>query len=508
MTKILVPSRFTPLLTRIFFGLLYLLPGILFFSYHPVISLGSNDSMNFELSLPLIWLVMFAIVSFLTLISVAKTRNFGGITDRRFFFFSLIPFYLTVSIFWSANPVRGLLTAGISWLLFFAIFSILFFAPLLAHQYQKQSSYIRHYRAIILAVTLISGVIICAICWFQSIFDVIGIDRTQTLLCTGCTYSAFGFPHPSGLAIEPQFMGNLLLAPTLLSLYLLIFRRPSFTKTQLNWILGSAIILSLTLFFTFSRGAIYAYLIALFIMLIFVFKSRVAPVQIRTLLFISISTFVLSLFAQGIFAALSPTADTFLSGVTKSLHQLSLGVIDLRTLSDPKSTSPDSSSISTLDNPDSPHDETSTFSGYVPESTDIRLSLNQAAFETWTSSPLTVLFGVGFGGAGVAMRLHHPDVVSTPKEIVQNQYFSLLLEEGLTFVILVIFIASWTIFTTLKSRRANNSTYIFPSPLIVALLVAYLTTLNFFSGLPNALQIYLMPPLLCFAFLPLKHQKT
>ena len=39
--------------------LLYLLPLVLFFSYHPVISLGGDGTMNFELSLPIIWLVVF-----------------------------------------------------------------------------------------------------------------------------------------------------------------------------------------------------------------------------------------------------------------------------------------------------------------------------------------------------------------------------------------------------------------------------------------------------------------
>ena len=40
-------------LRRAYFALLYALPAVLFFSYYPVIRLGSSASMNFELSLPL-----------------------------------------------------------------------------------------------------------------------------------------------------------------------------------------------------------------------------------------------------------------------------------------------------------------------------------------------------------------------------------------------------------------------------------------------------------------------
>ena len=46
-------------LNKIFKDLVKLLPLVLFFSYYPVISFGANETMNFELSLPLIWLVIF-----------------------------------------------------------------------------------------------------------------------------------------------------------------------------------------------------------------------------------------------------------------------------------------------------------------------------------------------------------------------------------------------------------------------------------------------------------------
>ena len=56
--------------------LLYAMPAVLFFSYYPVVKIGASDSMNFELSLPIIWIALFAFTS-LTLIPqfIARTKS-------------------------------------------------------------------------------------------------------------------------------------------------------------------------------------------------------------------------------------------------------------------------------------------------------------------------------------------------------------------------------------------------------------------------------------------------
>ncbi len=669
-------------LTKLLWLFIYALPTVLFFSYHPVISFGSDASMNFELSLPLIWLVLFDLGAFVLILilgwhhrrsviisnssksrrgtsaklatsrptargarSSSKTTspgsasqsvslspwgyNFFGISDRRFFLLALFPLYLTISVFWSPNPLRGLLTAGIVWLLFFAIFAMLFILP--------QVSTPRRLRTHVLLVFFVSSVLVCKFCYAQSIMDTLGLSRDTTLLCAGCTYRSFGFPHPSGFAIEPQFMGNLLLAPTLTALYLVVFRSRKFTKSMLgeadylestaerklfhgkvhlpriDWSrwrdIGMTILagfLSMTLFFTFSRGAIYAYAVALLVLFIFALKRH----QFRwSLITIPVVSFLLSLGLQGTFAAVGPTAETFVSGVTKSIHQLSLGLIDLRPQSSPEQEScgnPVENSGESVENSqtncakpvdklDSDVEKAATivdkalehhedkslasaertaedvvFEGYVPESTNIRLQLNQAAFDTWLSAPghpessftiglkcfhsdpclatghltpTSIFFGVGLGGAGTALyRNEFITGIHSPKEIVQHQGFSLLLETGLVGVGLAIFGLLVALFPRLFSRKfldgraspdvsapfaltvtsvSSNAFAVEPLaltsgesdlrpvnvfwqhpalPLLAALIVAYLITLNFFSGLPNALQIYLMPPLLYLIF--------
>ncbi len=679
------------LLTKTLWSLIYILPAVLFFSYHPVISFGANGSMNFELSLPLIWLVIFDVLSFILIIrlnsqaprpayrqpQVASRRKpqknqypdasskppfwrlqshlqLPGLSDRRFFLLSLFPLYLTISIFWSANPLRGFLTAGIAWLIFFAVFSIIYLLPLSDKPLQ--------FRRNLLLSILISSSLICIWCFVQSILDIMNIGREYTLLCRGCTYHSFGFPHPSGFAIEPQFMGNLLLAPTLMALYLVVFSTSipgsktnhssgshlsaspcpttaeqsptssfTFRKSQRTLLILCAGFLSLTLLFTFSRGAIYAYAVALFILFIFALKHH----QFRwSLIVIPVVSFLLSLSLQGLFAELGPTSETFVGGVTKSIHQLSLGLIDLRPHSVENSTSSVDNSVENVEKPvqksqnpvenpvKSVHNlqipveniarlvQNSTipspsivkfttsivenspilsgkpvynssqimqkpvnpvyistqivektpqlsgnlvqkqgsthFDGYVAESTNIRLSLNSTAIQTWLHapghriislgedciqpdsqhcvrlSPSSILFGVGLGGAGTAMHAAYPTEVTSAKEIVQNQYFSLLLETGLFGVILALFGLMVCFCPQLFSRKfldgrtapPSSSSPITPSskaprsdfwhhpalPLLLSLLVAYVITLNFFSGLPNALQIYLMPPLLYLLF--------
>lgn len=644
-------------LKRFLIVLVYLLPAALYCSYYPIIKLGETNSMNFELSLPLIWLVLFDIISFIALLLLTGNKkrrsligfgdsrgpfsgifatngertkrraarndgtaqacpekifvNHQGISDRRFFLFSLFPFFATLSIFWSANPTRAILTAGIIWLVFFAVFSLIYVLPLLKLPGNFKRNCLRSF--------FIASVIACLICWVQCFLDIAGLARETTLMCRGCTYLSFGFPHPSGLAIEPQFMGNLLLAPTLTSLYLLIFnaqsggekKGPNNRAKSLS-VRGSGatarksarhlrrqagatrperkrdialvmlcLLFSSTLFLTFSRGAIYAYAVALVIMLIFAIRRHVFRASLVT---IPIATFLVITGIQGIFTVIGPTHGSFIDGVSKSIHQLSLGIIDIRPKS-PSVSAEDSSETTPVSPPgtseSSSDSEPSTdqaltettpeepenaenqpyFEGYVAESTTARLNLNRAALDTWLSAPghaesslsiglhchfflpgtgpactasvpltpTSALFGVGLGGAGTAMYLNSFITgINSPKEIVQHQGFSLLLELGLVGIALAIFSLLIAFFPQFFSRRfldgktaktpksiqksektaKNLSEKASPSPfwrhpalpLLVSLIIAYLVTLNFFSGLPNALQIYLMPPLLYYIF--------
>ncbi len=466
-------------------GLLVFLPVVLFFSYHPVITIGTNDTMNLELSLPEIWLVLFSLICLPRIRALLKFYR-----KKKIILASIVPLFFSFSLIWSENKLRTILTAGMVWLVVFAILNIIYS---IRKSKLEKSPRFGGLLNIMLTTLLISAMVMSIFCWIQSILDVIGISRDITLLCQGCVATAFGFPHPNGFAIEPQFMGNLLIAPVLLCFYLLCnFDKQKIIKNRVCLIVIS-VFLSSTLFFTFSRGAIYAVLLGFILELILLKKTNRSKVESRDIvssLVIMASAFVISLFAQGVFAATGPTNDDFISGVTKSIHQLTLGKIDLRPIDKKEDETVESEQVSTkTEQTEQSFPQTeSVFSGYVAESTNRRLDLNHFAFETWKSSPQYFWIGVGLGGAGIAMNKQFPNEVGT-KEIVQNEYFSLLLEVGVVGCFLILIVSAVLVKKNLKY---------FISPLFCSVVFSFLLTLLFFSGLPNALQIYLLPVLLFF----------
>ena len=503
--------------SKILVRLLYLLPFVLFFSYHPVIPLGSTNSTNLELSLPLLWLIAFSLFS-LPNLHLPKPCVL-----------LLFPVYLTASILWSPNKLRALLTAGIFWCLLLTILTI----PKLM---VKKKIKVR-----IVNLTLLASVLVALFCWLQCVLDILNVDPSITLLCKGCTYRSFGFPHPNGFAIEPQFMGNLLLAPCFLSLYL-ICPKPKKTPHSLKLtsssqksissllnnfpskklLLPTFLFLLSTLFLTFSRGAIYAFLLGLtvFITLNLIMKNKSA---LRTIP-LALLAFLISLLAQGTFSALSPTTDTFYSGIAKSLHQLTLGHLDLRRIGEGEGVTAtgglplesnraerDPREASESGKESGRQDPRAQFDGYVSESTEVRLSLTNFALKLWSSSPKNLLFGTGLASSGTALYDAFPDELGSPKEIVQNEYATLLLELGLVGVLLLLLalVALLNLALNPSPRSSPSSLHKAlprhknllapPKIFLLSLTLSYAATLFFFSGLPNALHIYLLPPLLASA---------
>lgn len=483
--------------------LVYWLPPLLYCSYYPLLNLGGNESTNFEFSLPEIWLLLFFVA---TLPILQESVAFYWRETRLVRLLALATaafwIYAGLSLLWTPNLLRGILTWGLMGLTFYAAF---------VGYFVLQNYFDASQRRLILRIFILSAVAFAALGILQCVLDVLGVTSATTLLCDGCTYTAFGFPRLSGLAIEPQFMGNLLLAPTLLTLYAAVH-----TQTQHRvWAIVISVFLVMALTLTLSRGAIYAFAIGVILMLIGAFvwrydrrwlvanRRRQAATEntcqivkkwpklpnrqpnrgvenvekfsaLWLLIVLPVAGAILGLSAQGVMAAASPTNDTFWSGVTKSVHQLSLGLIDLR----PKPEAMESSDATepVVD---------STFSGYVPESTDVRLNLNELALDIWDDSTSHFLSGVGLGGAGVA--LSDKSGVLSSKEIVQNQYLSVLLELGIVGALLLVIALFYLLRILAWQRYAVFS---------LALTVSYLISLCFFAGLPNALHLYLFPALL------------
>jgi O-antigen ligase len=267
-------------------------------------------------------------------------------------------------------------------------------------------------------------------------------------------------------------MGNLLLAPALLAVKELI------DKNNSKRFLALATFFAFGVFLTFSRGAIYAYIIGLILLAvfrIFVEKKKGAIV----ILPVTIFAFLFALNAQGMMSAFSGLGETYNSGIEKVVNHLSLGVIKMK--SDKPAEEGEKKETETENKP--------AFDGYVAESTDTRVRLTNSAISIWSKDFNTLAFGVGVGGAGQA--LYNNDLSPAPKEIIQNEYASVLLETGAVGFVLFVFTIGLA-YVVIWKKNENK--------FVVVLITTYLATLFFFSGYPNALHIYLLPVMLGVCF--------
>ena len=518
--------------------MLLCLPFCLFFSYHPVIPIFSTSTTNFELSIPLLWLLVFAILSLpenfrlyinsLRVVIKAKSHvnkaprpSSHHKTDKLYphflrLFTLAYPFFVAVNSIGSPNFLRAILTSGVIWCICLSLLTIL----------QNISQYKTQIGKSFNKNLLIASTLASAFCWLQSILDVAGVPREATFLCKGCTSIVFGFPHPNGFAIEPQFMANLLLAPIFLSLFYLL-ERPKKHSNKLNSDpypasrLGHFLRLSLplfliaTLYLTLSRGAIFSFWVSVFVLFIYQIvklikqKSCRREILFRQPLIFSTVVFLplfFTLLAQGLFTELGPTSHTFFDGVSTSVSQLSLGHIDLTKVfhkTNENNKSHESHESHETHESNKPHlsdlntdaaasaQKTPQFTSYIEESTNIRLNLNRLALSSWRTSLRRMLAGVGLGAAGLTLYQEFPELGS-PKEIIQNEYLAILYEQGICGVIMIICVVILFVLTYKLHNKDHEKTSIYGRVLTLSFALA----LCFFSGLPNALHIYLLTPLL------------
>ena len=502
-------QKLLPLHRRFF----WILPIILFFSYYPVIPLFSTESSNYEFSLPLLWLLLMGILSLPIFLAdlcnlITKKTPLTKVPVQIPLILSSIPLYFSLTLLWSSNKLRGLMTAGIIWCLYLSLLT--FYKNIILKKTPLSLE-----KPFLLGATLASG-----FCWLQAILNTLNIPGDKIFLCLGCTNLSFGFPHPSGFAIEPQFMGNLLLAPAIFLVFRVIHPKNHQTRqAKIRYFTLAGYIIS-TLFLIFSRGATYSFFLAIAVIFFYeLFHAKNRLLIAMKLISLVLFPLIFVTLVQGLMSELGPTSDTFLGGVSRSLSQMTLGRIKIPLPESKKSPvdQNESSSLAPNDNvsTNSSTNSTSTtplFDGYIAESTDIRVKLSKMGLQLATSHPKQFFFGSGLGSSGVALYQMFPELGST-KEITQNQYVAILVETG--FIgILIIFCSGICVFYLCYSRQksieqfssqsskqsmkksnfTNLISSITPAKLYFAsLILAYAASVCFFSGLPNALHIYLVP---------------
>lgn len=410
--------------------------------------------MNYELSLTLIYVVILAIVG---LPRVWHHRSELR-QSRPIWLASAFVGWSGLCVIWSDNHTRGLLT--------FAVYVVLYLVFLVL---VAERRLLRQLLPKLVKVAIWATISACLLAIAQMVLGTFVITNRHSLgLCAGCVAGQFGFIRPNLLAIEPQFLGSLLLAPLLYITYLTLRGKHDYAKQSLLLVL-----MLTTLWLTLSRGAIYAYLASLVVMILLVRKWRRQLVVVGLIAL----SLVVCLVCQGALASANPRIDSsFTQAISTSLNHLSMGIVRLPY---------QRQSTTTLPSISQDHDKQPAYHGYVAESTNVRLSLTKTALAAWRSNQLgQQFFGTGLGSAGIVLARQTGSWYQ--KEIVQNEFVEVLLERGLIGLALLGGLV--VLYGRLCSRRRDH--------LALVILVAYLVQWCFFSGLPNALHIYLVLALL------------
>ena len=442
---------------------LFFAPFAMWFSYYPNFHFGKSAGANLEFSIALAYAVVLALAGIKTIYQNRKKiiKNNAVLLTGFFVFWNFL------TILNTQNLLRTVLVSGV-WLVLWLDFLVILSLSKNKILFQK-----------ITKNFIFSSLVMACL----SIIQVIYGAWTDWGLCAGCKAQGFGFVRPSIFAIEPQFFGSMLLAPIVLLTHKIFSKKASKFEKIILWIL------LFSLYLTLSRGAIFA---AFFAILILIFVSQ--PLSKRKILsniIISMS-FVFSSFLSGmifhaIFTELNPRiSDGFYDSISKSVNQMSLGKIKLpkiektgnHEINEPEIESNNLNSKELTEKyVEKP--KKAMFDGYVEKSTNERTKMSDLAIDTWLSNPFVVFFGVGSGASGTAI-LNSTRQIANSSEIVQNEFLSILLELGFFgFVI-------WLLIIFGIFRKTRKEKYIW------SIFVAFLVQWIFFSGLPNALHIYLI----------------
>lgn len=429
-----------------------LLPILMWFSYWPNFHIGRKVGMNLEFSLPLVACFILSIVSMINILSDWR-KSFDKIisTPSLKITFMFIA-WNWISFFWSENPLRTFLTAGI-WSVLWLIFVGVTFSKNLSKIILFSS------KTLIIASGIISIIAVLQVA--------IGAF-TDWGLCRGCVAGGFGFVRPSVFAIEPQFLGSLLLAPILILWW--IFLKGKVRKVELIIMFLDLIAMYLTL----SRGAIFSLMPSMLVVIFLSSRDKIIKKLASFFAIIGLS-FSLGMVIHATFTELNPRiSDSFYDSISKSINQMSLGKISLPKIQDSNNIPQKTTNNELINQP-----VKASFDGYVEKSTDERTKLSNLALKTWSRDISTILFGVGSGGSGVAI-LKTTQQTSSSSEIVQNEYISILLELGIVGILIFTII----IIGFFKKTLANKISW--------GIILAFLLQWFFFSGLPNALHVYLI----------------
>ncbi|MDO4780927.1 MAG: O-antigen ligase family protein [Candidatus Saccharibacteria bacterium] len=422
---------------------LLLAPVLLWFSYYPTVQFTRTSAMNIEVSLAVVYVAVLAIIGL-----PHSIRHWRQLARRPIVWLSgAAVVWMCLSVLWSANPLRAILTAGMWGVLLLSLLTVLS----IPHKKFVFSKMVDVYVVTSIAMALVAVAQVVYGVW---------VDWG---LCAGCVAGNFGFVRSNGFAIEPQFFGSMLIAPIIIIAQRLIAQRRPYDGLWLS-------LLSMALYLTLSRGAIFALGGALVVFVLIHLRTVSGRRGVAKVMLIGVAGVVAGMLWHGLWTQLNPkVADTFYDAIAKSVNQISLGVVSLSKHEAPAMPA----AAPTVAPPPAKYD------GLVEESTTHRTTLSARALSTWQRDVPTMLFGVGIGGAGQAMYEQYRQQ-GWAMEIVQNEHIERLLEGGIIGAMLCLGVMIYVLWATRSTRW------------VWAIIIGYIVQWNFFSGLPNALHIYLV----------------
>lgn len=419
-------------------------PFAIWFSFQPLFRFGVNSTMYFELSLTLLYVAVLGVAS----IPIIVHQRQELFQNRAVRIVMGLVLFTAISLVWTPNLTRGILTVGVLGLLF------LIFAATIV----RKSEFTKIIP--ILAKLIFTSAVIMSVLAVIQVVAGIWFSQNLSLLCDGCIASQFGFARPNVFTIEPQFFGSLLVAPALIGTWYCMKTKPQHVH------MAGLFLIFVALFLTMSRGAIFSFGFGFLLLVFYGITSGQKKVWLNFL--IPVFAFFVALSLQGIAATVNPNVNQSFYGASSStISQLSLGTVNL---------------VKNEANSREMNDQTPVYEGYVEESTDVRLNRTDIALDTWRSNLQTMIFGVGVGGAGVAMHEKFPAQIGA-REIVQNEYVERLLETGIAGALLFIGLIASLMYYLFIDKEMR-----WLSVIVSVFALQWL----FFSGYPNVLHIYLV----------------
>ncbi|MGK2896219.1 MAG: O-antigen ligase family protein [Candidatus Saccharimonadales bacterium] len=395
------------------------------FSYIPVLQLGIVGGIHVDIA----WIYGIAVFTVLTALPMlwrAKSTLYSLATWRIFTYWLL---FMTLSLVWTANLTRGLITVAFAWLLFTLASVVVVYWPLIKQE-----------KRIVLCIIAASVSFSCLFAAWQFVGDALGVAPAFTLLPQDYRIGTFSFARPTAFALEPQFFASILLAPWAFALY------GTLRSKQWNYALCFGL-LTIMLGLTLSRGAFVAMTFT-GIILLYTTGSRIQRIKVisfglAALLFALLALITISLFS---------TNNSAYTTLDTTLNQISLGVIDL-----PSETDTD----------------------FAERSSSSRVEMAILAVNIWSSQSTSFFVGTGVGGFGQTAHAfsneHYPTTL-----VANNYYAEMLTETGVIGVALFIAFIGSILIELWRTRRW----------LLTAVLVAYLVQWSFFSGNANVVHIW------------------